>query len=243
MPDILAELATVQMHAIQTSGNCIRNITTDHFAGVAPDEITDPLVWAELMRQWSTFHPEFAFLPRKFKIAHQRLARRPRRRAGARHRPAGASRNEAGETGFRVLVGGGLGRTPMIGHVISEFVPGRTCSPTSKRSCASTTATAGATTSTRRASRSWSRTARRPVSPREVEAEWAHLRDGPEHRHRGGARAHRAAASPGRPTARCRQPTPTSTRCAPREPAFARWLERNVHRAQGAGLLPASRCR
>ena len=69
VPDILAELATVEMHAIQTSGNCIRNITTDHFAGVAADELVDPLVWAELMRQWSTFHPEFAYLPRKFKIA------------------------------------------------------------------------------------------------------------------------------------------------------------------------------
>src|SRR6476661_8484405 len=69
VPDILAELATVQMHAIQTSGNCIRNVTTDHFAGIAPDEIVDPLVWCEIIRQWSTFHPEFAYLPRKFKIA------------------------------------------------------------------------------------------------------------------------------------------------------------------------------
>jgi sulfite reductase (NADPH) hemoprotein beta-component len=122
VPDILAELATVQMHAIQTSGNCIRNVTTDHFAGVAADEIVNSFVWCELIRQWSTFHPEFSFLPRKFKIAvNGALADRT---AVAVHDIGlHAVRNEQNEIGFRVLVGGGLGRTPMIGHVMREFLP------------------------------------------------------------------------------------------------------------------------
>ena len=124
VPDILAELATVQMHSIQTSGNCIRNTTTDQFAGVAADELVDPLVWAELIRQWSTFHPEFAFLPRKFKIA---ISGAVDDRAAVRVHDIGiqAVENEAGEIGFRVIVGGGLGRTPMVGHLINAFVPWR----------------------------------------------------------------------------------------------------------------------
>ena len=122
VPDILAELAAVQMHAIQTSGNCIRNITSDHLAGISPDEIVDPLVWCEVVRQWSTFHPEFAYLPRKFKIA---IAGATEDRAAIQVHDIGlqAVRDEAGETGFRVFVGGGLGRTPIIGAVISELVP------------------------------------------------------------------------------------------------------------------------
>ncbi len=120
--DILAELASVQLHAIQTSGNCVRNTTSDQFAGVAPDEIVNPLVWAELIRQWSTFHPEFAFLPRKFKIA---ISGSTDDRAATQVHDIGivAVRDEHGQTGFRMLVGGGLGRTPMIGHVIREFLP------------------------------------------------------------------------------------------------------------------------
>jgi sulfite reductase (NADPH) hemoprotein beta-component len=121
-PDILAELAEVQMHAIQTSGNCIRNVTTDHFAGVAPDEIVDSFVWCELVRQWSTFHPEFAYLPRKFKIAINGAAHD---RAATFVHDIGlhAVRADDGSVGFRVIVGGGLGRTPMVGHVIREFLP------------------------------------------------------------------------------------------------------------------------
>jgi sulfite reductase (NADPH) hemoprotein beta-component len=123
-PDILAELAEVQMHAIQTSGNCIRNITTDHFAGVAPDEIVDSFVWCEVLRQWSTLHPEFAYLPRKFKIAINGAAHD---RAATFVHDIGlhAVRDDAGEIGFRVIVGGGLGRTPVVGHVIREFLPWR----------------------------------------------------------------------------------------------------------------------
>ena len=123
-PDILAELAQVEMHAIQTSGNAIRNVTTDAYAGVAADEIEDPRPYAEAIRQWSTLHPEFSFLPRKFKIA---LSGAPADRAATAVHDVGLSivRNGAGETGFRVSVGGGLGRTPMIGQVIREFLPKR----------------------------------------------------------------------------------------------------------------------
>ncbi len=124
VPQILAELATVQMHAIQTSGNCIRNITSDPFAGVAADEHVDPRPWCEILRQWSSFHPEFAHLPRKFKIAVNGAAQ-DRAVILAHDIGLDAVRNEAGEPGFRVLVGGGLGRTPIIGEEITAFVPWR----------------------------------------------------------------------------------------------------------------------
>jgi sulfite reductase (NADPH) hemoprotein beta-component len=122
VPDILADLAKVEMHAIQTSGNCIRNITSDHFAGIAPDEIVNPLVWSEVLRQWSTFHPEFAFLPRKFKFA---VSGAEQDRAAIQLHDIGlqAVRNAQGEVGFKVYVGGGMGRTPIIGKVIREFLP------------------------------------------------------------------------------------------------------------------------
>src|SRR5712691_4923101 len=121
-PDILAELATVQMHAIQTSGNSFRNITTDHFAGVAQDEIVDSFVWCEIIRQWSTFHPEFSYLPRKFKIAVNG-AKADRAAVAVHDIGLHAITNDANKVGFKVLVGGGLGRTPMIGFVIHEFLP------------------------------------------------------------------------------------------------------------------------
>ncbi len=122
VPDILAELATVQMHAIQTSGNCIRNTTTDQFAGVAHDELIDPRPWCEIIRQWSTFHPEFAYLPRKFKIAVNGAVSD---RAAIEVHDIGleAVHNATGELGFRVSVGGGLGRTPIVGSFIREFLP------------------------------------------------------------------------------------------------------------------------
>jgi len=122
VPDLLAELAEVEMHAIQTSGNCVRNITTDQFAGVAPDEIIDPRAFSELLRQAFTFHPEFAALPRKFKIAVNG-AREDRAVVQVHDIGLELLKNEAGEIGFRVLVGGGLGRTPIIGSVIREFLP------------------------------------------------------------------------------------------------------------------------
>jgi sulfite reductase (NADPH) hemoprotein beta-component len=124
VPDILALLATVQMHAIQTSGNCIRNVTADHLAGVAPDELEDPRPWCEYIRQWATLHPEFSYLPRKFKIA---VTGSPQDRAASRVHDIGLHlvRNASGEVGFEVIVGGGLGRAPMIGHMIREFLPKR----------------------------------------------------------------------------------------------------------------------
>jgi sulfite reductase (NADPH) hemoprotein beta-component len=121
VPEILAELATVQMHAIQTSGNCVRNITTDHFAGVARDEIVDSFVWCELIRQWSTFHPEFNFLPRKFKIAVNGAL--SDRAATYVHDIGLHATGKDDEIGFKVIVGGGLGRTPVVGHVIRDFLP------------------------------------------------------------------------------------------------------------------------
>jgi sulfite reductase (NADPH) hemoprotein beta-component len=122
VPDILALLASVEMHAIQTSGNCIRNVTADHLAGVASDELEDPRPWCEYIRQWATLHPEFSYLPRKFKIA---VTGSPQDRAASRVHDIGLHlvRNSAGEVGFEVIVGGGLGRAPMIGHVIREFLP------------------------------------------------------------------------------------------------------------------------
>jgi sulfite reductase (NADPH) hemoprotein beta-component len=122
VPEILADLASVEMHANQTSGNCIRNITCDEFAGVARDEICDPRPYAEILRQWSTFHPEFAYLPRKFKLG---ITGSKEDRAAIEVNDIGlqVKKNAQGEIGFRVLVGGGLGRTPIIGTEISPFIP------------------------------------------------------------------------------------------------------------------------
>ena len=124
VPEMLDALADVGMHAIQTSGNCIRNVTADHFAGAAADEIEDPRPTAELIRQWSTDHPEFAYLPRKFKVG---VTGSPNDRAVTKSHDIGLRmiRNEAGEPGYEVIVGGGLGRTPMIGKVVRDFLPKR----------------------------------------------------------------------------------------------------------------------
>jgi len=122
VPQILADLAQDELHAIQTSGNCIRNVTTDHFAGVAADEIADPRPWAEILRQWSTFHPEFAYLPRKFKVA---VAGAVEDRAAIQVHDLGLQlvKGPTGEIGFKVYAGGGLGRTPLLGQVVREFLP------------------------------------------------------------------------------------------------------------------------
>lgn len=125
VPDILEELSEVEMHANQTSGNCIRNTTTDEFAGVQIDEVADPRPYCELIRQWSTYHPEFAYLPRKFKIAVNASSSALTDRAAVQVHDIGLEllRNDAGELGFRVYAGGGLGRTPVVGPVIREFLP------------------------------------------------------------------------------------------------------------------------
>jgi sulfite reductase (NADPH) hemoprotein beta-component len=122
VPDILAELAEVEMHAIQTSGNCIRNTTSDHLAGVTPNELEDPRPWCEIIRQWSTFHPEFTYLPRKFKIAVTGAAQD---RAASQVHDIGVHivRGPDGQLGFEILAGGGLGRTPILGQVVREFLP------------------------------------------------------------------------------------------------------------------------
>src|ERR1700752_4250749 len=122
VPDILAELASAQMHAIQTSGNCVRNVTADHMAGIAPDEIDDPRPYCELIRQWATLHPEFTYLPRKFKIA---VTGSPEARAASALPDIGLQlrRNGQGEIGFTVRGGGGLGRAPAIGQVPREWLP------------------------------------------------------------------------------------------------------------------------
>jgi sulfite reductase (NADPH) hemoprotein beta-component len=121
VPDVLADLAEVEMHALQTSGNCIRNVTADHFAGAAADEIEDPRPLAEIIRQWSTLHPEFTYLPRKFKIAVGGAAHD---RAALKFHDVAVEivKNDAGETGYRVTAGGGMGRTPYVGHVVGDFV-------------------------------------------------------------------------------------------------------------------------
>ncbi len=227
VPEILAELAAVQMHAIQTSGNCIRNITSDHFAGIAPDEIIDPLAWCEIVRQWSTFHPEFAYLPRKFKIA---ISGASEDRAAIQLHDVGlnAVRDEAGEIGFRVLVGGGLGRTPMIGAVIREFI-----------------AWPHLLTYLEAILRVYNRYGRRdnkykarikilvkertPETFREeVEAEWQHLKDGP---------ATLTAAEVDRISARFTRPAYENLEALSsgyvlalgRDKKFAAWARRNVH--------------
>jgi sulfite reductase (NADPH) hemoprotein beta-component len=226
-PDILAELASVQMHAIQTSGNCVRNTTTDHFAGIAPDEIVDSFVWCELIRQWSTLHPEFAFLPRKFKIA---VTGATTDRAAIQVHDVGlqAVKNAQGETGFRVLVGGGLGRTPIIGHFIREFLP---------RQHLLTYLDAVLRVYNRYGRRDNKYKARIKILVKEltpavfaqkVEEEWAHLKDGP---------ATLIAEEVERIEARFTRPRYASlpatdagyTTALVSRPGFAAWVKRNVH--------------
>ncbi len=227
VPDILAHLASVQMHAIQTSGNCIRNTTSDHFAGVAPDEVVDPLVWCELIRQWSTFHPEFAYLPRKFKIA---VSGAEEDRAAIQVHDIGlqAVRNAKGETGFRVLVGGGLGRTPIIGTVIREFLPWPHLL---------SYLDAILRVYNRYGRRDNKYKARIKILVKELtpdvfraqaDAEWAHLKDGP---------ATLTAAEVARITRRFTRPEYQTldalsvqyTQALARERGFANWAGRNVH--------------
>jgi sulfite reductase (NADPH) hemoprotein beta-component len=222
VPDILAELATVQMHAIQTSGNCVRNITTDHFAGVAPDEIVNPLVWCELIRQWATFNPEFNWLPRKFKIGVNG-ATQDRAATFVHDIGLNARRDERGEVGFQVIVGGGLGRTPMIGQVIREFLPWRHLL---------TYLDAILRVYNRYGRRDNIHKARIKILLRdrgveqfkaEVDAEWAHLEGGPATLIEEELRRIQGRFTPP-PYAVLETPPDASA-----DPAFARWRARNVH--------------
>jgi len=236
VPDILAELATVQMHAIQTSGNTIRNITCDHFAGVAPDEVVDPLVWCELLRQWSTFHPEFAYLPRKFKIA---VSGSPADRAASLVHDIGLaalmgtdpdSKESGSVPGFRVAAGGGLGRTPIVGHVIREFLPWRHLL-SYLEAILRVYNRYGRRDSLHKARLKILVKARGPEAfAREVEAEWSHLRNGPatltqQDVQRIEARFSKPGTDPDL-TAEHAEFTLKKMRSVP---GFAAWERRNVH--------------
>ena len=233
VPQILGELATVQMHAIQTSGNCIRNTTSDPFAGVAADERIDPRPWCELIRQWSTFHPEFAYLPRKFKMA---VNGAEEDRAVIQCHDIGLEvlRNAAGELGFRVLVGGGLGRTPMIGEQIQAFVPWQHL-----------------LTYLEAILRVYNRSGRRDNKYKarikilvkalgidafraQVDAEWAHLKDGPATLT--AEEVERVAACFVDPTYEALPETDAGFEQAVEEhKPFAKWVERNVRGHKRAG--------
>ncbi|CAM3532231.1 nitrite/sulfite reductase [Bordetella sputigena] len=240
VPDILAQLATVQMHAIQTSGNCIRNTTTDHFAGVAPDEVTNPLVWCEIIRQWSMLHPEFAFLPRKFKIAVSG-AHEDRAAVGV-HDIGLQALQQDGVVGFRVWVGGGMGRTPIVGKLIRPFV-----------------AWYDLLTYLQAVLRVYNLHGRRDnkykarikilvkdltpeVFARQVEEEWTYLKDGPNKLTQ--ADLDKIADRFTWPTydaAAAREHDPTDTLAAA-DPAFGRWLRKNVrpHRVAGYAAVTLS---
>ena len=221
VPDILAELASVQMHAIQTSGNCVRNTTTDHFAGVAADELVDSYVWCEIIRQWSTFNPEFSFLPRKFKIAvNGALADR----AAVAIHDIGlhALKGENGEIGFRVLAGGGLGRTPILGKVIRDFLPWQ-------HLLTYLDAILRVYNRHGRRDNIWKARIKILVKElgadkfaEEVEAEWTHLKDGAATLTR--AEVERVSARFTRPAYET-----LSDESLPREGAFGVWAKRNVH--------------
>ena len=225
-PDILAHLAEVEMHAIQTSGNCIRNVTTDQFAGVAADEVIDPRPLAEIIRQWSSFHPEFAFLPRKFKIAIS--GTREDRAVTWFHDIGLHLKQQDGETGFTVIVGGGLGRTPIRGQVVREFLPWQHIL---------TYAEAILRVYNRFGRRDNAYKARIKILvqalgveefSRLVEAEWAHLVDGPATLTQ--AELDRVAAHFGAPDY---DDLPAIDlgfeQHRHHEKAFARWVDRNTH--------------
>src|SRR5574343_1898414 len=230
VPEILAELADVEMHAIQTSGNCLRTITSDQFAGVAADDIIDPRPLAEILRQWTTFHPEFAFLPRKFKIAIS--GTREDRAVTWFHDIDLHLVEKDGETGFRVIVGGGLGRTPIRGQVVRDYLPWQHIL---------TYCEAILRVYNRHGRRDNAYKARIKILvqalgveafPAQVEAEWAHLKDGPATLTQ--AEYDRVAAHF---TAPAYAPAAADDLAAQRaaDPAFDRWVERNTfaHRVAG----------
>jgi len=237
VPDILAELASVEMHAIQTSGNCIRNTTTDQFAGVANDEIEDPRPWCEIIRQWSTLHPEFAFLPRKFKIA---VCGSEEDRAAFLLHDIGLQlvKNDQGETGFQVYVGGGLGRTPVIASSIREFLP---------KQHLLTYLDAILRVYNRYGNRDNKYKARIKILVRawtpevfaqRVEAEWAHLKDGPATLN--GSEIERVTGFFTLPDYRSIDDASADaqvTALAADNKAFSRWLDRNVRAQKQPGYV------
>ncbi|HKI64214.1 MAG TPA: nitrite/sulfite reductase [Burkholderiales bacterium] len=236
VPDILAELATVQMHAIQTSGNCIRNVTADHFGGVAPDEVVDPFVWCELIRQWSTLHPEFSWLPRKFKIA---VSGSVADRAAILVHDIGLaavmgtdpdSKQSGSVPGFRVSTGGGLGRTPIVGHVIREFLLWRHLL-SYLEAILRLYNRHGRRDNLHKARIKFLVKERGPEAfAREVEAEWAHLKDGPATLTE--SEVQRVAArftKPGTDPDLTHQDAEFTLKKVRSVPGFAAWERRNVH--------------
>jgi sulfite reductase (NADPH) hemoprotein beta-component len=233
VPEILAELAEAELHAIQTSGNCIRNVTTDHFAGVAADEIADPRPWAELLRQWSTFHPEFAYLPRKFKVAISGAAQD---RAAIQVHDLGLQlvRNDSGELGFKVYAGGGLGRTPLLGQVVRAFLPWQHLLSYTE---------ALVRVFNRHGRRDNAYKARIKILvkavgieefSRQVEEEWSHLQDGPATLT--ATEVARVSAQFAPPNYETLAPDDLCHLAHLREDkAFARWVECNVHAHKIAG--------
>jgi len=239
VPDLLAELAAVEMHAIQTSGNCIRNVTSDKFAGIAADEIADPRPWGELVRQWSTFHPEFAYLPRKFKIA---ISGATEDRAAILVHDIGLQlvKDAAGEIGFTVYAGGGLGRTPLLGQRLKEFLPwqhlltyceaivrvynryGRRDNMYKARIKILVKATGAA------------------EFGRQVDEEWAHIKDGPGTLTAG--EVDRVASQFSAPDYLDFSSAPVTNEAQASDKAFTRWVERNVrdHKIPGYAAVTLS---
>jgi len=235
VPDILAELATVQMHAIQTSGNCIRNTTTDHFAGIAPDESINPLVWCEIIRQWSTLHPEFAFLPRKFKIAvsgasHDRAA------VGV-HDIGLQACEENGVIGFKVWVGGGMGRTPIVGKLIRPFVAWYDLL-TYLQACLRVYNLHGRRDNKYKARiKILVKDLTPDVYREQVEAEWARIKDGPGKIDQAELdRISRQFVWPEYDAAITQIADPTDALAA-QDVSFAHWLRRNVHAHKVPGYV------
>jgi sulfite reductase (NADPH) hemoprotein beta-component len=242
VPEILEELASVEMHAIQTSGNCIRNTTADHFSGVAADEIEDARPYCEIIRQWSTFHPEFAFLPRKFKIA---VCGSHSDRAAMHVHDIGIEivRNSSGETGFKILVGGGLGRTPVIGEIINEFLPKQHLL-TYLEAILRVYNQLGRRDNKYKARVKILVRAMGPDAFRErVEAEWLYLKDGPNTlTPEAIAHAQSFFQPPRYPTLDEIEENSTLERLSVQNPAFARWLKYNTaaHKQPGYSIVTLS---
>jgi len=233
VPDILADLAEVDMHAIQTSGNDIRNIVTDHFAGVAADEIADPRPWAELLRQWSTLHPEFAYLPKKFKIG---ITAAKEDRAAIRVNDVGLEllRDAQGETGFRVFAGGGLGRTPLIGQAINEFLPWQHLFTYLEAILRVYNRYGRRDNMTKARIKILVKALGAVEFARQVAEEWSFLKDGPNTLT--ATEVERVAAQFAPPAY---ENLPAEDLChvanLREDPAFARWTARNVHKHRTAG--------
>ncbi|MFC3148070.1 nitrite/sulfite reductase [Piscinibacterium candidicorallinum] len=240
VPDILAELAQVEMHAIQTSGNCVRNITTDALAGIAPDEIVDPRPYCELLRQWSTFHPEFAFLPRKFKIA---ISGADLDRAVVRLHDIGIElyRDSAGEVLARMYVGGGMGRTPIVAPILREGLPWQHLMTYCEAVLRVYNLHGRRDNKYKARIKILVKALGAEAFAEQVEAEFAQLKDGPHTLT--AAERDRVARHFSAPAYRAAQAhSGEYERTLRAEPAFARWVERNVapHREAGYAAVTLS---